>query len=94
MKKINIILPVYNESESIILFLKSLEKNIENLNYQFLITLIDDGSIDTTWNDVYNFEFKSTNLSLLKIKLLKNFGHQAALTCGLEHFKSDACRAH
>ena len=91
MKKINIILPAYNESESIVLFLKSLEKNIENLNYQFLITLIDDGSIDTTWDDVYNFEFKSTNLNLLKIKLLKNFGHQAALTCGLEHFKGDAC---
>ena len=26
-----------------------------------------------------------------KNKLLKNFGHQAALTCGLENFKGDAC---
>ena len=91
MKKINIILPVYNESESIISFLELLEENIQKLNYEFLVTIVDDGSVDTTWDDIYNFEFKSENLSLLKIKLLKNFGHQAALTCGLENFKGDAC---
>ena len=70
MKKINIILPVYNESESIISFLELLEENIQKLNYEFLVTIVDDGSVDTTWDDIYNFEFKSENLSLLKIKLL------------------------
>lgn len=91
MKKINIILPIYNESESITLFLEILEKNIKNLDYQFLITLIDDGSIDSTWDEIYKFKFESVNLSILKIRLLKNFGHQAALTCGLENFIGDAC---
>ena len=59
MKKINIILPVYNESESIISFLELLEENIQKLNYEFLVTIVDDGSVDTTWDDIYNFEFKS-----------------------------------
>ena len=71
MKKINIILPIYNESESITLFLELLEKNIKNLDYQFLITLVDDGSIDSTWDEIYKFKFESVNLSILKIKLLK-----------------------
>ena len=91
MKKINIILPIYNESESIKFFLELLEKNIKNLDYQFLITLVDDGSIDSSWDEIYKFKFESVNLSILKIKLLKNFGHQAALTCGLENFIGDAC---
>lgn len=90
MKKINIILPVYNENESIRDFFNYLEEQVKELRYKFVITFVDDGSIDQTWKIIESLKPSNKNIELKKIKLLRNFGHQAALTCGMEEYTGDA----
>lgn len=89
MKKINIILPVYNESDSIFEFQNYLTNYLTEMNYKFTITIIDDGSDDDSWLKLQKLEVNN-NYSYKLIKFSRNFGHQAAIFSGLENFNEDA----
>lgn len=84
----SIILPVYNESSSLMELIEEIKCNIENLDIEFKIILIDDGSTDNSWDIIYNLK-KSNNFEFLKIKLSRNFGHQAAIFAGIEKANGD-----
>lgn len=88
MKKINIIIPIYNEKESIMELIETIQASIIGLNYEFTITLIDDGSKDNSWEIIKNL--KIGNLKIRKLKFSRNFGHQAAIFSGIEYFDEDA----
>lgn len=77
-----ILSPVFNEVESICPFLEELSKITELLEttYAVQIYLINDGSSDGTFQLDFS---KYKNLGVKVIELEKNFGHQAALLCGL-----------
>lgn len=83
----NIILPVFNEEDSIQELSRLIELEIKNLNYNFVITYIDDGSIDRTWEIIKNLKIE--NAKIRKIKLSRNFGHQAAIFAGIDAFNED-----
>lgn len=88
MKKINILIPIYNEEESINELLNLILSNVKNLNYEFSFTLVDDGSTDSSWKIIK--ELNIDQVLIKKIKLSRNFGHQAAIFSGLEIFIEDA----
>jgi len=88
MKKINIIIPIYNEKESIMELIETIQASIIGLNYEFTFTLIDDGSNDNSWEIIKNL--KIGNLKIRKLKFSRNFGHQAAIFSGIEYFDEDA----
>ena len=82
MKSLAILSPVFNEVESICPFLEDLAKVKEILDesYNVKIFLINDGSSDGT----FALDFSKYNkLGVRIIELEKNFGHQAALLCGI-----------
>ena len=83
---ISIVIPCFNESESINELTKQLEDKFsssdEHRQYKFI--LVDDGSSDGTWASIERY-CKSENSRGLGIKLSKNFGHQKALLAGLEY---------
>jgi len=85
---VNIVLPVYNEQEVILLFHKELESKLLVLEefYDFKIIYVNDGSTDTTREILNNID-KSVPTTI--INLSRNFGHQAALSCGLDHCEGD-----
>ena len=81
MKKINIIIPVYNEEDNI----TPIYHAIQSLKIDFLVEYIfvDDGSQDKTIDILKNLSKK--NKLVKYISFSRNFGHQIALSAGLDH---------
>lgn len=88
MKLISIVVPVFNEQENIQVFYQEVTKTMEALDYPFELIFIDDGSTDRT---VLMLDQLTQQDSRVKaILLARNFGHQVALTCGLDHAVGEA----
>ena len=84
---LSIIIPAFNEEESIKplvnLIFKNLDKNLEN----FEIILIDDGSNDKTWDEIVSVSHKFENI--VSIKLSENYGKSDALDAGFKVSKGN-----
>lgn len=88
MKLISIVVPVFNEQENIQVFYQEVTKIMETIDHPFELIFVDDGSTDRT---VLTLERISEQDSRVKaILLARNFGHQVALTCGLDHAVGEA----
>ena len=79
---LSIVIPVYNEEESLELLYNSIINNLQNTNLNFEIIFIDDGSSDTSWDVIKTISEKKTNLSSIKFK--KNYGKSDALDAGFK----------
>ncbi|MBO6178584.1 MAG: glycosyltransferase family 2 protein [Selenomonadaceae bacterium] len=88
MKSVSIVVPVYNEEDNIEHFVESASKVMDELPYDYDILFVDDGSKDRSREILLNLENNNPRVSA--IFLAKNFGHQLALTCGLDHADADA----
>ena len=88
MKRISIVVPVYNEEENIEHFVLSVEAVMEKLPYAYEILFIDDGSRDRSREILLELGKKDTRVQ--SIFLARNSGHQLALTCGTDHADGDA----
>lgn len=75
--KLSIIIPVYNEQETIPFLQTRLEKVIRNLNCSLEIIIVDDGSSDGT-SDLVK-EWIAVSADIILLELSRNFGHQAAI---------------
>lgn len=81
MKKVNLIVPCYNEAEALPLFKNELNKIIQTLDqYTFEILLINDGSTDTTLSVMK--EICDTDSHYKYISFSRNFGKEAAMYAG------------
>lgn len=84
---LSIIIPAFNEEESIKplvnLIFKNLDKNLDD----FEIILIDDGSNDKTWDEIVKISNKFENI--VSIKLLENYGKSDALDAGFKVCKGN-----
>ena len=82
MKKVNLIVPCYNEAEALPLFKDELNKVIQTLDqYTFEILLINDGSTDTTLSVMK--EICDTDSHYKYISFSRNFGKEAAMYAGV-----------
>ena len=88
MKKVSIIVPMYNEEEIAPLFFERLEKVInDHKDYKFEIVTVNDGSKDKTLEILLN---KQKELdSLVVVDLSRNWGHESAVTAGLKEATGD-----
>ena len=50
----NILLPIFNEEQSIAELISEIELSIKELDINFVITLVDDGSEDKSWEIIKN----------------------------------------
>ena len=87
-KKISIVIPVFNEEENLREFYTRLTKVLSGLSYDYDIIFVDDGSRDTSSAILY--DLSQTDEHVQAYLLSRNFGHQMALTCGLDHAEGDA----
>jgi dolichol-phosphate mannosyltransferase len=89
-KLISIIVPVYNEESSLPVFFKRIRKVVDSLEskYGFKVLLIDDGSRDQSWKLIQ--EISQNDDCFSGIRLSRNFGHQAALSCGYDLASGEA----
>lgn len=88
MKLISIVVPVFNEQDNILIFYQELGKYMESLSYSFELIFIDDGSTDNT--PVVLSQLVENDLRVKALILAQNFGHQIALTCGMDYASGDA----
>lgn len=88
-KLISIVAPCFNEEEVILLFYNELSKVIETqCKYNFEILFINDGSTDNTKDVIVRLVEEDQRITLINFS--RNFGHQNALTCGLDYAKGNA----
>lgn len=87
--KLSLIVPVYNEEETIVIFVDTVEKLILNQlkSTNIEIVFINDGSYDNTLNILLGLE--SHVIDFLIIDFSRNFGKESALFSGLEHCTGD-----
>ncbi|MGZ9235616.1 MAG: glycosyltransferase family 2 protein [Anaerolineales bacterium] len=79
---IDLVIPVFNEAGVVEQTYANICKVLDHLPYQFNIYYIDDGSEDHTVKSLAALAEKDRRIVLLE--LARNFGHQAALTAGLD----------
>lgn len=85
---ISVVIPCYNEEESIPLFYNEINKelkDINNIDYELLF--INDGSTDKTLDNIKKISKK--DIKVRYISFSRNFGKEAAIYAGLEHSKGD-----
>ena len=91
---ITIIIPCFNERECIHVLLQRLHQACVNLSlFKWSILFVDDGSTDGTEELILDcaHSHKEYCFSITLLSLSRNFGKEAALIAGLDHFSGDAC---
>lgn len=84
---LSVIVPVYNEALLIQESVSRLTAAVSQLGCRYEILYVDDGSSDETFTLLQKERQKNPNLRLLK--LTRNFGHQMAITAGMDSVKGD-----
>ena len=84
---LSLIVPVYNEEKNLSLFFERSRKVLESLLIPFEIIFINDGSKDGSLTLMKSFS--KNNDSIRFIDLSRNFGHQIAVSAGLDYAKGD-----
>jgi dolichol-phosphate mannosyltransferase len=85
---VSIVVPCYNEEAVLREFHRRLVSVLEDLEDTFEIVYADDGSRDLT--SVVLREIQAGTSQVRVVSLSRNFGHQIAVTAGLEHARGDA----
>ena len=87
MKKIAIIVPCYNEQESLKLFYGEVSKILKKLAYEYELIFINDGSTDHTLKILR--KLNETDEHVNYISFSRNFGKEAAMYAGFCHAQGD-----
>ncbi|MPM71220.1 putative glycosyltransferase [bioreactor metagenome] len=87
-KTISIVIPVYNEEESLPILYERLKSVLGMLKYRFEIIFVDDGSKDGSMEIIRKFGLTDPLVSY--ISLSRNFGKEIAMAAGLDFAAGDA----
>jgi dolichol-phosphate mannosyltransferase len=86
---LTVVVPCFNEQETIAETHRRLSESLSELDdLDFEIVYVDDGSKDSTPEILR--EIQSSEAAVRVVRLSRNFGHQIAVTAGLEHARGDA----
>ena len=89
MKKLSVVVPMYYEEEVAKECYNRLKGIVEKIdNYEYEIIFINDGSKDKTLPILMEIAEKDKNVKVLSFS--RNFGHQCAVTAGLQYVTGDA----
>ena len=84
---ISVIIPLYNEDESLTELKDWIAKVMEQNNFSYEIIMIDDGSTDLSWQKIE--EFSKSDSRIKGIKFRRNYGKSAALNTGFKAAQGD-----
>lgn len=87
-KLLSIVVPCYNETEAIDSLRIALEDFVKQTQFNLEVILVDDGSADDTWDKIC--AWRPDLFKLKAFTLSRNFGHQLAVTAGLDKATGDA----
>ena len=84
---ISVIIPLYNEAESLPELTAWIERVMKEHGYTYEIIFINDGSTDNSWDVIEQLKEKNSNIHGIKFR--RNYGKSPALYCGFERAKGD-----
>jgi len=84
---ISVVIPLFNEEESLPELCSWIEKVMTENNFTYEVILIDDGSTDNSWRVIENL--KSNNSNIKGIKFRRNYGKSAALNVSFSRAQGD-----
>lgn len=84
---ISIIVPLYNEDESLQKLYEWIDKVMTSNKLTYEIVFVNDGSTDRSWEVIESLQAKTTNVRGIKFR--NNYGKSPALYCGFRAAKGD-----
>src|SRR5688572_233910 len=85
---ISVVLPVFDEERILPLLHQRLTAVMTSMNVSYELVLVNDGSRDRSWARL--LEMANTDPHVRAVNLSRNFGHQVAITAGIELARGDA----
>src|SRR5262245_49194039 len=86
--ELSIVIPVFNEEGNIPVLHSRLTTVLEDTHIDYEIIFVDDGSNDDSLNQLQNLSVEDNRV--LVVELARNFGHQVAITAGLDFARGEA----
>ncbi len=84
---ISVVVPLYNEEESIPLLYEKLTTSLNEYGRPYEIIIVDDGSTDTSFTLLRNLAREDELLRIIRFR--RNFGQTAAFSAGFDHARGD-----
>ena len=88
-KLISIVISAYNEEDNVGALYQALQESlasVKNMDFEFIY--VDDGSSDKTYQNCLALQKKDNRVKIVQLK--RNFGHEIAMTAGMDYAKGDA----
>ena len=84
---ISVVIPLYNEEESISELVAWIAKVMYDNNFTYEIIIVDDGSTDSSWDEIRKLTEEYGSIRALRFR--RNYGKSAALFCGFREAEGD-----
>ena len=84
----SVVIPIYNEAEVLPTLYQRLTKTMEEVGEPYEIIFVNDGSTDASPTILSTLRAQDTRVKLVSFS--RNFGHQMAITAGLDYSSGDA----
>ena len=84
---ITVVVPLYNEEESLPELYKWLERVMKANGFSFEVIFVNDGSTDNSWQVIEDLSHQSENVKGIKFR--RNYGKSPALYCGFKEAQGD-----
>jgi polyisoprenyl-phosphate glycosyltransferase len=85
---LSVVVPIYNEEENIGAFHTTVSKAMDTISDSWEIVYVNDGSRDASLSLLLEIQKRDPHVTVVEFS--RNFGHQSALTAGLQTAKGDA----
>jgi dolichol-phosphate mannosyltransferase len=85
---LSVVVPIYNEEENIGAFHTTVSKVMDTIPEAWEIVYVNDGSRDSSLSLLLDIQKRDARVTVVEFS--RNFGHQAALTAGLQAARGDA----
>ncbi|MBE6492504.1 MAG: glycosyltransferase family 2 protein [Methanobrevibacter sp.] len=85
MNLLSIVVPCFNEDESVEIFLEEIQKTLKDYNFE--VIYVNDGSSDNTLKYIKELASKNSNVKYMSFS--RNFGKESAIFAGLKYASGD-----
>ena len=87
-KMLSLIVPVYNEEEVLPVSFEKMDEEMKKIGYPYEIIYVNDGSRDGSMKILRSIAKENPHVKVRSFS--RNFGHQTAVTCGMDAARGDA----
>lgn len=84
---LSLVIPCYNEEDVLPELRRRLQDLVAQYSFPVEVVLVDDGSKDKTWPLICQYSQEDNFIKA--VRLARNFGHQTAITCGLDQTRGE-----